>query len=340
MLSQIKLLNFLSSGHRSVAVSVSKEVNARRSLELRQVRYFVTLAEELNFRRAAERLFITQPSLSHQIALMEACVGVRLFRRDRRQVALTDAGKALLKDARQLLAESDALVMKARHLGADESAILNVGFPEFLNRTLIPDIAPLFGRRHPEAKLMPTEGYSRTLLRELQRGRLDVAFMMIPPAEDPGDLQLEVMIDEKPGLMLAANHRLAGRSEVRVGDLVGEKILLADRSVNPAVYDLVAEWLEQAGVQPDFFNVGGSGAYTYQTAMRVVMSGEAVSLVAPSMLSHLPQGLVFRPIHGPAPHFRVAAVWSRTNTSPLLSEFLDAARELRVAKPSVLAISS
>lgn len=320
-------------------MAVSKEVNARRSLELRQIRYFVTLAEELNFRRAAERLFITQPSLSHQIALMEACVGVRLFRRDRRQVTLTDAGKALLEDARQLLAESDAIVMKARHLGAAESATVKVGFPEYLNRTLIADIGPLFRRRHPEGKLIPTEGYSRTLLRELHHGRLDVAFMMIPPAEDPGDLQLEVMIDEKPGLLLAANHRLTGRSEIRVGDLRGEKFLLAERSVNPAVYDLVADWLEQAGGQPDFFKVGGSGAYTYQTAMRVIQSGEAISLVAPSMLTHLPQGLVFRPIHGPAPHFRVAAVWSRTNTSPLLGEFLDVARELRDSKPSVFAIS-
>ena len=318
---------------------LAKDVNARRSLELRQVRYFVTLAEELNFRRAAERLFITQPSLSHQIALMEACVGVRLFRRDRRQVALTDAGKALLEDARQLLAESDAIVMKARHLGAAESATLNVGFPEFLNRTLIADVAPLLRRRHQDAKVIPTEGYSRALLRELQQGRLDVAFVMIPPADDPGDFQVEVMIDEKPGLLLAANHRLTGRSEIRVGDLLGEKFLLADRSLNPPVYDLVAGWLRQAGVKPDFFKVGGSGAYTCQTAMRVIQSGEAVSLVAPSMLSHLPQGLAFRPIHGPAPHFQVAAVWSRTNTSPLLNDFLDVARELRDTKPSVFAIS-
>lgn len=308
---------------------MAESFKPRSAVELRQLRYFVTLAQELNFRRAADRLFITQPSLSHQIALLETSLGVRLFVRDRRQVALTDAGKALLEDARHLLEEGDAMLMKARRLSAADSAVLRLGFPEYANRTPLPNVASLFRSRHPEAKIMPTEGYSRSLLRELRQGRLDIAFMMLPPAEDPGDLELEILIREKAGLFLAANHRLAGRSEIPADALAGEQVLLGDRSLNPAVYDLVAGWLQQAGVQPRFFKIGGVGAYTYETAMRLIQSGEAVSLGVASMVGDLPPGVVFRPIHGPAPHFQMAAVWSRTNNSPLLREFLGIARELR-----------
>jgi DNA-binding transcriptional LysR family regulator len=308
---------------------MAEQFRARPGVELRQIRYFVTLAEELNFRKAAERLFITQPALSHQIALLEATLGVRLFQRDRRQVALTEEGKALLQDARHLVSESDAILMKARRLGAADTATVRVGFPEYANRTLIPEIISVFRRRHPEARVTLTEGYSRTLLPDLRQGRLDLAFMMIPPADDHGNLELDVIIDEKPGLLMAASHRLAGRSEISLAALDDEQLLLADRSVNPAAYDLVAEWLQRAGVRPRFFKVGGSGAYTYDTVLRVIQSGEAVSLSTASMSSHLPDGVLFRPLHGPAPHFQVAIFWDPTNLKPLTREFLCEARQLR-----------
>jgi DNA-binding transcriptional LysR family regulator len=308
---------------------MAEQFRARPGVELRQIRYFVTLAEELNFRKAAERLFITQPALSHQIALLEATLGVRLFQRDRRQVALTEEGKALLQDARHLVSESDAILMKARRLGATDSATVRIGFPEYANRTLIPEIISVFRRRHPEARVILTEGYSRTLLPDVRRGRLDIAFMMIPPADDHGSLELEVIIDEKPGLMMAANHRLAGRTEISLAALADEQLLLVDRSVNPAVYDLVAEWLQRAGVQPRFLKVGGSGVYTYDTVLRVIQSGQAVSLGAASLASHLPDGVLFRPLHGPAPHFQVGMFWDPANLRPLAREFLCLARELR-----------
>jgi DNA-binding transcriptional LysR family regulator len=308
---------------------MAEQFRARPGVELRQIRYFVTLAEELNFRKAAERLFITQPALSHQIALLEATLGVRLFQRDRRQVALTEEGKALLQDARHLVSESDAILMKARRLGAADSATVRVGFPEYANRTLIPEIISVFRRRHPEARVMLTEGYSRTLLPDVRQGRLDVAFMMIPPADDYGSLDLEVIIDEKPGLMMAANHRLAARTEISLAALADEQLLLVERSVNPAVYDLVAEWLQRAGVQPRFFKVGGSGVYSYGTVLRVIQSGQAVSLGAESLASHLPDGVLFRPLHGPAPHFQVGMFWDPTNVRPLARQFLCVARELR-----------
>jgi DNA-binding transcriptional LysR family regulator len=314
-----------------------ENINRRSSIELRHLRYFVALAEELSFRKTAERLHITQPSLSHQIALLERMLGVRLFQRDRRQVALTDAGKAILDDVRELLAESDAVVLKAQRIAEADWATLRVGLPEYANRTLIPDIVSAFRRRHPELKVVLQEGYSRALLPELRAGRLDVAFMRIPAALDTADLMVEPIIDEEPGLLVAAHHRLATCREILVGSLAGEQILIVDRQVNPALYDEVALWLERAGVQPRFFKIGGTGVYTYDTMLRVIESGEAVSLSTPTMAGDLPPGVLLRPISGRAPHFQVAAVWSPTNTSSRVRSFLELARELRDAGAAALA---
>src|SRR5438132_12083450 len=110
----------------------------RPTIELRQIRSFVTLAQELNFHKAAERLFITQPSLSHQIALLEATIGVRLFQRDRKRVALSDAGRAILEDAKHLLAQLDRVIVKPRQIAALDSARLRFGFPEHARRRSIP----------------------------------------------------------------------------------------------------------------------------------------------------------------------------------------------------------
>src|SRR5207302_8143920 len=156
---------------------MSERFRLRPTIELRQIRSFVTLAQELNFHKAAERLFITQPSLSHQIALLEATIGVRLFQRDRKRVALTDAGRAILDDAQHLLAQLDMVIVKARRIAAVDSATLRVGFPEYAKRTFIPGITAAFRSRNPEVKLTLTEGYSRALLPELRHGRLDVGFV-------------------------------------------------------------------------------------------------------------------------------------------------------------------
>jgi DNA-binding transcriptional LysR family regulator len=304
-------------------------VRTRQPLELRQLRDFVILAEELNFRRAAERLFISQPSLSHQIALLEANLGIRLFRRDRRGVSLTTEGKAILEDARRLLAESEAIANKAHQLAEVDAATLRVGYPEFANRTVIPQILASFRQRHPGVRLQLSEGYSRKLVKDLRDAGLDLAFVMLPAAEDLSGFQVEPLIDEPPGVLLAANHRLAALPEIPAEAVAEEQLLLADRSVNPVMYDSVVAWVRQFGREPRFFPVGGSGVYTYDTAMRVIESGEAVSLTAESMAGFLSPGVVFRPIHGLAPHFQMAAVWSSQNRSDSLTAFLEAVRKMR-----------
>jgi DNA-binding transcriptional LysR family regulator len=309
-------------------------IRLRPTIELRQIRSFVTLAQELNFHKAAERLFITQPSLSHQIALLEATIGARLFQRDRRRVALTEAGRAILDDAEQLLAQLDMMVMKVRRIVAVDSSTLRVGFPEYANRTFIPSIAAAFRSRHPEINLKLTEGYSGALLQELREGRLDVAFVRIPPAGDPVDLSIEQIIDEPHGLLLAADHPLAARTEVPVAALAGEQLLLMERPVNPALYDRIVAWLQQNGVKPRFLKIDGPGVYTFETMLMVIQSGEAITLSSATMAGDLPPGVVFRPFIGPTTRFQVGVAWSATNRSSRLYEFLSVTRELRDHDPA------
>lgn len=285
-------------------------MNRAANVELRQLRYFAVLAEELNFRRAAERLFITQPSLSHQVAMLEATLGLTLFRRSRQGVALTQAGSELIEDTRRILGESEALLNKAERLAATRGCVLNVGYPEFANRTAVPDMLSLFREQHPDVRLQLSEGYSRTLVQELRAGLLDLVFIVQPAADNLDKLETETVIDLRSGLLLAQHHRLATLSHVPVAALADETILLVDRPLNPPLYDMVVGWLRQSGIEPRFFNIGGPGVYSYDTAMRVIESGQAVSLSPESMLRPPATGIVFRPIEGPAPRFQIAAVWS------------------------------
>jgi len=310
----------------------------RSSIELRQLRYFVALAEELSFRKAAECLHITQPALSHQIALLERMLGLRLFLRDRRRVALTGAGNALLDDARKVLAGSNAVVLKARRMASAASATLNVGLPPDANRIFIPDIVAGFRHRYPAVKLVLREGYGRELLPELRAGRLDVLFARIPAASDLSDLMVEGIVDEETGLLLAAQHHLATYSEIPAVALQGEQIVIFDRPVNPPLYDTIAQWLERAGVLPRFLNIRGNGVYTYHTLLQVLESGEAVSLSSRTIAHDLPPSIVFRPICGEPLPLVVAAVWSPAGRSAHLRDFLSVARERRDAKPLALAI--
>jgi DNA-binding transcriptional LysR family regulator len=306
---------------------MAENVKPAMAVEMRHLRYFVAVAEELSFRKAAERLFITQPALSHQIALLEATLGVRLFQRDRRRVTLTEEGKALLEDAARLLAQGDAMLLKARKMRSSQAAVLRVGMPEFANHTQIPVIYERFRAQHPEATLAIQEGYSRALLHDLRSGAIDLAFVVMPAADDLSGLDVEVILDEKSGLLLASDHALAGREEIDVFALAGVPLLLVDRPMNPALFDLVEGWLRGEGIEPRFFRIGGQGVYTAITAWRVVESGEAVSLGARSFGAELSPGVVYRPIRGPSPHFQLAAVWSPNNRSPLLGNFLRLTRQ-------------
>ena len=179
---------------------------------LRRLRYFSHLAETLNFRRAAERLGITQPALSRAIALLEADVGTALFDRGPGGVALTPAGRAFAASARAVLESLDGAVLQARRIADGRAGQLVVGYTDTAVSGCLPDIVQGFRAAYPEVRVQLRQGYTRQQQRWLEEGRLDVAFMT-GPNRDEGREAVPVQTDRFVAI-LPGSHALADRKSV------------------------------------------------------------------------------------------------------------------------------
>ena len=255
-------------------------------MELRHLRYFVAVAEELHFHRAAQRLHISQPPLSQQIRALERELGVTLLARNRRRVALTAAGEAFLDDARSILAAVERASERARGIARGSLGTLAIGFvgsAMFSQR--LPQILREFRTRHPDVELMT-----------IQRERLVAA--------------------------LPADHPLAARRRLRAQDLRGESFVILTRREAPGLYaGLAAAMGEAGGLPDDVLEVA-----EMQTIISLVAGGFGVSLVPASVGQVDRSGVAFRPIAGPTPTIELELAWRPGTDSPVRDELLALAR--------------
>jgi DNA-binding transcriptional LysR family regulator len=203
-------------------------------MELRQLRSFVAVAEELHFRRAADRLHLAQPSVSQQIRTLEAELGVRLFERNRRGAALTAAGGALLTEAREVLAQADRAAAVARSVGSGERGRLRISLTRSLTGGVAGAIVDAYRARYPEVELILSLGTTMLHVEQLGAGEIDVGFVR-PPLEEPG-LE-ELRLGREPMVcVLPRGHRLTRRSTVRPGDLRGEPLVWWPEAHGPGAW--------------------------------------------------------------------------------------------------------
>ena len=299
-------------------------------MELRQLRYFVAVAEELNFSRAAGRMYLSQPALSQQIHKLEQEFGVWLFDRTRNRVELTEGGRVLLDGARRILAQVEQTTRATREAGGADRSHLGVGFPEYANHTFVADILQAFQTRYPHVDLEEHEMFTlqQTLqqIDELRRGTLDAGFLLAPVDEE--DLDSEHVLDIELVAAIPEEHPLAASDEVRVGDLSGERIILFSRRFHPYCYDYVVGCCREAGFEPDVVQRNEPQLYSGATTYRMVASGVGIGIVARPLVSpsRLP-GVVFRPLIEPAPALELAVTWRKEDLSPSLWAFLEVVRE-------------
>lgn len=295
-------------------------------MELRHLRYFVAVAEELNFSRAAGRMYLSQPALSQQIRKLEESLGVKLFNRTRRQVELTEAGEVFLEGSRRALMQIENSVRAAREVGGVESHHLRVGFPEYANHTAVADMLQTFQRRYPYVELEEYEMFTlqQTLqqVQELREGRLDAGFLLAPVVDDA--LATRRVLDIELVAALPEDHPLAANDELPMGVLADERIILFSRRFHPYCYDYVVRCCEEAGFEPDVVQRNEPQLYSGATTYRMVASGVGIGIVARPMVSpsRLP-GVVFRPLQEPSPVLELAVTWRREDPSPNLRAFLE-----------------
>src|SRR5215212_1599279 len=255
----------------------------KKPMNFQRLRYFVAVAEELNFSRAAERLRMAQPPLSYQIKRLEEELGVQLFHRTKRSVRLTDAGRLLLVEARGLLVHAEQTASVVHRVGQGEVGRLTVGFvPSAANRVL-PPILRAFGERFPSVELLLREVDPDRLLRGLSDGRVDVGFLYLPFEEDS--------LDSRP---------------------VSRETFVA------GLPDKIVEHCRQAGFEPKVVQE----AWLMQTTVSLVAGGIGVTLVPASLQNLQRAGVVYKYVEGLSPEIELGVVWRRGDRSAVLRTFL------------------
>ncbi|PZP30640.1 MAG: LysR family transcriptional regulator [Roseateles depolymerans] len=284
-------------------------------LDLRQLRYFVAVAEALSFSRAAERLHISQPPLSRQIAALEAELGVPLFLRHARSIELTAAGERLLVDARAILGALERAAAHARAAASGFAGTLTIGFTMCAAYSVVPRFAKAFSTRYPAVRLTLREVVSNDLVTQVAEGEFDAAIVFPQPL--PPGIARHTVVQEPLCLALPAQHPLASRRQVELAALRDQPFVAAAREVAPALRDTVLGVCRQAGFDPQI----ALEVQLQQTILSLVAEGSGVALLPESMRRLKLDGVAFKPVRS---ELRIAQelVWREDNANPCLAHFL------------------
>ncbi|ARN46461.1 LysR substrate-binding domain-containing protein [Pseudomonas aeruginosa] len=289
-------------------------------MELRHLRYFIAVAEELHFGRAAERLGISQPPLSQQIQALEEEIGARLFERTNRRVELTDAGRLFLDESRQVLAQVDKAVLLARRAHLGELGELKIGFTSSAPFTsTIPSSIHAFRKAYPDVHLDLQEMSSRQVLKALLEESLQVG--VIRPLALPDAVHWVELFREPLVAVLRADHPLAAGSEdgLAIAALAEEPFVFFPRSYGTGLYDQVIALARQAGFSPRI----AQEASEAMTIIGLVSAGLGVSILPASFRRTRVDGVVYRTLSDPEATTAVWLVRRQNEGSPLALSFID-----------------
>jgi DNA-binding transcriptional LysR family regulator len=289
-------------------------------MELRHLRSFVAVAEELHFGRAADRLHLAQSPLSQQIQRLERELGVRLFERNRRKVELTEAGRAMLDEARAALMHAHRAVTAAQGAAQGHSGTLDLGFLGTAALQLLPRIMPGFRTEAPDAELHLTEGSSRQLLEALHQRRLDVVFTRPPSPAAP--LRIEPVWSEPVLGALPASHPRATTPVLRLRDLAAEPFVLFPRADAPDFHDQLLAACRSAGFSPRI----AQEAIAMPTVISLVAAGLGISLVPGSLRQLARSDVVYRELDGLTVTADLAMVTLASHRGALLRTFTGSVR--------------
>ncbi|WP_370607009.1 DNA-binding transcriptional regulator HcaR [Citrobacter werkmanii] len=289
-------------------------------MELRHLRYFVAVAQALNFTRAAEKLHTSQPSLSSQIRDLEACVGVPLLVRDKRKVALTAAGECFLQDALVILEQAENAKVRARKTGLEDNHFA-IGFVPSAEVNLLPKVLPLFRLKQPDTHIELVSLITTEQEEKILRGELDVGLMR-HPVYSP-ELDYLELIHEPLVVVLPVNHPLANEKAISAQQLHGVNFVGTDPAYSGALAMIVKNWFQQQKSQPNIVQV----ATNILVTMNLVGMGLGGTLI-PGYMNNFNTGqVVFRPIIGDVPTIALLMAWKKGALKPALTDFIATVHE-------------
>lgn len=288
-------------------------------MELRHLRYFVAVAEDQSVTRAASRLNIAQPALSHQIKSLEEEIGTQLLQRLSRGVSLTEPGRLFAEEARAILAAVEAAKTKARRAAAGEFGQIRIGFTgsasfhPFVTRAIRD-----YRETYPNVEVELLEETTSSLLLAFKSGRVDVAFMRPAPGE-VDHLWSRHLFDEPMVVAIPITHELASAEEIGLPALAEEAFIFYPRRNGRALYDSIMAACEAAGFTPRI----AQDAPQLTSVVNLVATGIAIAIVPKSMARLAMEGVRYRPISGGRPTACLALVRLHTPETPLAQIFAD-----------------
>jgi DNA-binding transcriptional LysR family regulator len=293
-------------------------------MELRHLRYFLAVAEELNFSRAALRLHIAQPPLSQQIRQLEDELGLQLLERGSRPLRLTEAGRFFKTEAVEVLAKLDQAVAGTRRIARGEVGWLGIGYVGSAMALLLPQVLRRFHAEHPGVEVLLFEMLNTDQGLALTDRRIHVGFIRLSLGHE--ELIEETLYQEPMVVGVPVEHRLATRDSIAIAELADEPfVLYGSRSARQAIGgDIILQQLRAHGVEP---KIAVESQYV-ESALGLVGAGMGVTLTAAGYL-HAPRfGVRFVPVTAPAPAIPMHMVYRHQERAPAVSAFLKIVRDI------------
>jgi DNA-binding transcriptional LysR family regulator len=296
--------------------------------ELRHLRYFIAVAEELNFSRAAKRLRMAQPPLSAAIRQLEAELGAELFKRSTREVTLTDAGRAMLEGARRTLAEADRAVAEAKRAAAGEIGSLRIGFSWSERFETLPALGQAFRALRPDVELLTEEMWNARMIEGLRSGQIDLAVSLCPERSD-GIVYSEVRSEPVVALVSDVDPR-AHAPAIALSEFAEDDFVLFPRKLAPRLYDQFVSFCRASGFEPKVRNE------SFHTAWELSLLGDssAVALAPSSVTTSLPDGLSALTLDDPTLRLETYALFRADNLSRVVADFVELASSLNIGSVS------
>jgi DNA-binding transcriptional LysR family regulator len=294
-------------------------------VELRHVRYFIAVAEYLNFRKAAEQLHIAQPPLSRQIRQLEEDLGVTLLVRNKRRVELTKAGHVFLEQARKLIVQAGHATEAARHAQKGESGVVRIGIASGLGG-VVSKVVFEHRKRWPSIEVECKDIFSSHQNEALPKGIIDVGFLR--PPVDQINLDCELLFEEEFVVVLPKSHHLAKRRFLKLKDIADEPLIIFDRNFSTGLYDKILGLYSRQGFTPHL-TVSHVEAHEEAGAV-MVASGKAIFLGAGAIVNRSVSGLELASVrlNEPGAKIEVYVAWRRSEESSTTMDFVESVRRV------------
>lgn len=285
-------------------------------MEFRQLHYFIAVAEDLHFGRAAESLHLSQPALSKQIQALEDSLEVQLFERTKHWVKLTPAGQKFLETARRVLHDVEEGIQITRQIADGHAGTVRVGFTEATLFFLAPSIVRICREQYPQVHLLLSSGGTEAHVEALRTHQIDIGFVYLPIREPT--LVVKPLYEENYIAAVPVSHPLAQKQSIPLHALANEPLIFYPRSLAPVLYANFIKSCEQAGFVPNIVQE----AELAQTRLGLAAAGVGITFVLADVKNLSAKGIVYQPLAENVLTLKLALAWRRTESSPVVHEFI------------------